>query len=271
MTETLKAPLKRILPARVWRWGSLARWHLPRILRNRRDLAAYAAFIGSPTVRIPRSQRIRIVRQIYAIASSVTSPHTGTEIMSYVTTITALPENSSGIVVEAGCYKGISTAKFSLAAAAAGKQLVVFDSFEGIPEHEEPHDETIFGRPAHFAQGEYAWGLEGVRANVSKHGCIDCCRFVAGWFDDTLPAFEESIAAAYLDVDLASSTRTCIKYLYPLLEPGGVMYSQDGHLPLVIAALDDDRFWLDDVGCRKPEMVGLGSRKLVKIMKAPVG
>lgn len=46
-------------------------------------------------------------------------------------------------------------------------------------------------------------------------------RFIKGWFEDTMPVFNERIIAAYIDVDLASSTKTCLKYLYPLLVPGG--------------------------------------------------
>ncbi len=37
----------------------------------------------------------------------------------------------------------MSTAKFSLAAAFAGRELVVFDSFQGLPYNNEPHDRNI--------------------------------------------------------------------------------------------------------------------------------
>jgi O-methyltransferase len=268
MLETIKAAGKDFLPAPLWRWLSLARWRGPRILANPQDLLACAAFIANPAVHSPLKQRWHIVRQMYGITLSIPSPHTDAEMIRYIKTILCLPPGSSRLVAEAG-YKGISTAKFSLAAAAAGRQLVVFDSFEGIPANDEPHRKTIFGGPAHFAQGDYAWGLEGVKAHIARYGHLERCRFVEGWFDDTLPSFNEPLAAIYLDVDLAASTRTCIKYLYPLLEPGGVMFSQDGHLPLVIDVLDDDNFWQQEVGCAKPRMFGLGKKKLVKIVKAP--
>ena len=72
--------------------------------------------------------------------------------------------------------------------------------------------------------------------------------------------------AAYLDVDLVSSTRTCIKYLYPLLVPGGVLFSQDGHLPLVVQLLNNESSG-DEAGCFRPPIHGLGTRKLVRIVK----
>ena len=79
--------------------------------------------------------------------------------------------------------------------------------------------------------------------------------------------FNKRIAAAYLDVDLASSTKTCLKYLYPILVPGGVIISQDGDFPLVIEVYNDDQFWEEEVGCKKPYIEGLGERKLIKIVK----
>lgn len=82
-----------------------------------------------------------------------------------------------------------------------------------------------------------------------------------------LPDFHESVSAIYLDVDLASPTRTCLKYLYPLLEPGGALFSQDGHLPLVIDVFHDDEFRVNEVGCAKPKVFGIGRPKLIKIVK----
>jgi O-methyltransferase len=207
------------------------------------------------------------VKQLYTISLNVDSPHTQEEILSYIQTILSLPSNSKGVLVEAGCYKGSSTAKFSFAANIVGKELVVFDSFQGIPQNVEQHEKTIFGEQAGFKQGDYCGILEEVKTNVSRFGNINCCRFILGWFDDTMPKFKAPISAIYLDVDLASSTRTCLKYLYPLLEPGGVLYSQDGHLPLVINVFDDDNFWLSEVGCEKPQILGLWKKKLIKVIK----
>jgi O-methyltransferase len=57
-----------------------------------------------------------------------------------------------GVIVEAGCYKGGSTAKFSLMAEKVNRDLVVFDSFQGIPENAEPHEKDMFGNRADFKQ-----------------------------------------------------------------------------------------------------------------------
>jgi O-methyltransferase len=178
-----------------------------------------------------------------------------------------VPSRVTGCVVEAGCFKGSSTAKFSLGALAAGRKLFVFDSFEGIPAHKECHKVNIFGRPVSFPKGSYCGHVDEVKANVARFGAPDVCVLVKGWFEDTMPRFSEPIIAAYIDVDLVSSTRTCLKYLFPLLIPGGVLFSQDGHLPLVVELLGNDRFWEDEIGCSRPHIDGLGTRKLVRIIK----
>jgi O-methyltransferase len=140
---------------------------------------------------------------------------------------------------------------------------VVFDSFDGIPEHDEPHDRNIFGGAASFPKGSYRGTLEEVKANVARYGQIGVCSFVQGWFEETMLSFSRPIAAVYLDVDLAASTRTCLKYLYPLLVPGGALYSQDGHLPLVIDVFNSNSFWQREVGFARPHVEGLGIRKLI--------
>jgi len=174
-------------------------------------------FLITSNIPLPYHNRIELIKSFFKISLNIESPHTLAEILAYTTTILETPKSIKGCFVEAGCYKGGSTAKFSLATAITKRKLIVFDSFEGIPE--------------------------------------------------TYENFKQPIAGIYLDVDLASSTRTCLKYLYPLLEPGGVLYSQDGHLPLVIAIFNDTEYWENEVGCQKPYIEGLGRRKLLKIKK----
>ncbi|MEX2308352.1 MAG: TylF/MycF/NovP-related O-methyltransferase [Pirellulales bacterium] len=243
-----------------------------RFLRRWRDYPFIASFLFDSALRASFRQRLDMVRQAYLVSFRVPCPHRQQEVLSYSRTILSLPASANGVLIEAGCFKGGSTAKFSLAADVANRELVVFDSFCGIPPNDEVMDQDIYGRPAGFPEGIFCGALEEVRANVTRYGRINRCRFIEGWFDDTMPHFHEPIAAAYIDVDLVSSTKTCLKYLFPLLQPGGILYSQDGHLPLVIEALDDDSFWQNEVRCKKPRMVGLGESKLVKIIKdAPNG
>lgn len=264
----MKAFLKKILPSPLWRFlRALRAYQEYWKARGRRDALACLSFVLSREPGISVWKKLRIVRQLYVISANVESPHLQEEILAFIRAILSLPGRIEGVIVEAGCYKGGSTAKFSLAADIMNRELVVFDSFQGIPDNSEPHNKTILGGKAHFRKGAYCGTVDEVKANVERFGRIAHCRFVEGWLENTLPTFKKRVAAVYIDVDLASSTRTCLKYLYPLLERGGVLFSQDGHLPLVIEVFEDDDFWLNEVGCEKPHISGLGEKKLISIKK----
>lgn len=238
-----------------------------KLFRDWRDSAAVFGFLACRDFSLSLRQRLRMVRQLYVTHFGVESPHQQDEILRFIKVMLSARSDRDAVFVEAGCYKGSSTAKFSLAAEIVGRTLVVFDSFDGIPYNGEPHSKDIFGKAVSFGGGNYRSSLEEVQSNIARYGSIKSCKFVKGWFQDTLPDFKDQVAAIYLDVDLASSTKTCLKYLYPLLRPGGVLLSQDGHLPLVIEVFKDKRFWTHEVGSEPPCVEGLGSKKLIKIVK----
>jgi O-methyltransferase len=194
-------------------------------------------------------------------------PHTHQEIIRMIEVILATPPSLKGCIVEAGCFKGGSTAKLSIAAKLAGRKLVVFDSFEGLPSNREEHEHDIFGLRVQFEGGKYSGQLEEVKVNVERFGEASVCEFRRGWFENSMPDFGEPVALAFVDVDLASSTRTCLRYLYPLLVPGASIFSHDGHLPLCIQVIDDPSFWEKEVGFSKPAIPDLGRKKLIRITK----
>jgi len=223
---------------------------------------------------IPSIQaRKDFVKKLDRVSKNVECPHNMSHTLSFIVDLFKLPDDVEGCVVEAGSYKGGSTAKISLASKMTNRPLVVFDSFEGLPENDEDHDKSIFGYSIKgwFGDGKFCGSLDEVKNNVNKYGEIKQCSFIKGWFEDSMSTFHSKICAAYLDVDLASSTKTCLKYLYPRLVPGGFLYSQDGDFPLVIDVFDDAKFWENEVGCRKPFIEGLRESKMIKIVKASEG
>ena len=100
------------------------------------------------------------------------------------------------MVVEAGCYRGGSTAKFSVMAKMAGRKLYVFDSFQGIPDNAEDHGRNIFGGMVAFRKGDYCGPLDEVKANIDTYGEISACEFVPGYFEDSMTGFQQPIVAA---------------------------------------------------------------------------
>lgn len=257
----------------------LARRHLPpslvrpaaelyHLVSTDAERKAMAALLFGARSPVDLWARVQLLERVCAISLGIDCTQRQSESLAFIRDVLELDSAIPGCIVEAGCYKGGSTAKFSLVAARTGRRMVVFDSFEGIPVNEEKHGRNIFGDEASFEAGKYRGALEEVKANVGRYGVLEACQFVKGWFEDTLPAFDAPVAAVFLDVDLASSTRTCLRYLYSRLSPGGVLYSHDGHLPLVLDVFADDEFWAHDVGCPRPQIEGLGSRKLLRIVKS---
>jgi O-methyltransferase len=203
------------------------------------------------------------IEKLRRVDKHVKTAHNPSHILEFLAAIFALKPDVPGYIVEAGAYKGGGTAKISQAAKYRDRQLVVFDSFEGLPENTEDHQKSLLGHSIEgwFKPGNFNGSLEEVRQNVTSYGDISVCTFIKGWFEDTMPSFKQPVALAYLDVDLASSTRTCLKNLYPLISPGGAIYSQDGDFPLVIEVFKDEKFWKEEMGCLEmPAIKGLGKK-----------
>ena len=203
------------------------------------------------------------------VDARVPSAHNQSHILRFLLEILELPASVPGCIVEAGAFKGGSTAKISLFAAYRQRRVHVFDSFQGLPPNEEAHERSLEGHSIRgwFREGQFAGSLEEVKNNVASWGEASVVSYHPGWFEDTMPLFREPVALAYLDVDLASSTRTCLKYLYPLLQPGGALVSQDGDFPLVVEVLKDEAFWRGEVGADAlPLIEGLG-KKITVIRK----
>jgi O-methyltransferase len=230
-----------------------------------RDRAAVLAFLRACyPIDISLRERLAVVARFVAITNHVRTYHTQAEMLRVVDRILRLAGRPDLTVVEAGSGKGGGTAKLSLVARRAGGRLVVFDSFRGIPPNDEVH-RNVHGRRVEFRAGAFRGRLPSVCRTVARFGAPEVCEFRKGWFADTLPAWDGHVDVALLDVDLLSSTRTCLTHLVPRLRPGGVVLTQDGHLEAVVALLGDARFWRDEVGVEPPSIAGLGRRKLLQI------
>lgn len=233
-----------------------------------RDRAAVIAFLRADyPVAFPLRERLALVRRFVTTTNHVRTYHTQAEMLTVADRILRLGGRPGLTVVEAGSGKGGSTAKLGLATRVAGGRLLVFDSFRGIPANDEVH-RTLWGRPVAFRAGAFRGRLPSVRRVVARFGAPEVCEFRKGWFADTLPALDGPVDVALLDVDLLSSTRTCLAHLVPRLRPGGAIFTQDGHLEAVVDLLGDGRFWRDEVGVEPPRIAGLGRRKLLEIPAA---
>jgi len=215
-------------------------------------------FLLRPIAHMTFRQRRDFVRRMRETHRQVECAHTHEEMVEVARSILTTRAAQDAVVVEAGCFKGGSSAKLSIAAMAVNRKLVVFDSFEGLPE--------VSSEDRGFYKGAYCGHLDEVVRNVSVFGNRRPCEFVKGWFEHTMPLFRRPVSVAYVDVDLVDSVKTCMSYLYPLLVPGGSIFSQDGHIPIVRQLLGDQSFWRK-IGEPQPRLTGLGNKKLVRIQK----
>jgi O-methyltransferase len=207
-----------------------------------------------------------IIRFSY-ISCKIDCAHINSEMITIAQAILTTSKTIPGVIVEAGSYQGGSSAKLSIIAKMTNRKLAIFDSFQGIPKNKEIHNYIHSSDLYVVSRGMYKGNIQKVKQNIATYGELQLCSFHKGWFEETMPKFHEPIIAMFLDVDLAASTRTCLRYLYPLLQKNGVLFSHDGHLARAVEVYEDAHFWRHTVHCKKPNVRGLGKKKLLYIKK----
>jgi O-methyltransferase len=156
-----------------------------------------------------------------------------------------------GAIVECGCYTGGSTAKLSIIAKIMNKNLLVFDSFEGLPEADQYNKRDCHTRRSSkwftgWNEGRYAASLEQVKSNIQAYGEMSVCSFYKGWFSDMLTkdTLPQSICFAFTDVDVARSARECFVAIWPRIPDGGIYFSHDiAYIRVLQALLDETLGW----------------------------
>src|SRR4051812_9781728 len=116
--------------ARSWaeRKRAIQRRLPPGLLRFYRlfrtgDYRHLLAFLCGRQGELSFRQRWAFVRRLLAASRGVVCEHTQGEMLAVARAVFAADPAVPGVVVEAGCYKGGSTAKLSIAAKLAGRTL----------------------------------------------------------------------------------------------------------------------------------------------------
>lgn len=126
--------------------------------------------------------------------------------------------NIPGAIVECGTWNGGAAAV--AAAAAPGRDVWLYDSFEGLPPP-SPED----GHNAWYP-GWCAGSPDLAREILGKVGVVP--HIVKGWFEDTLPVAEVGeIALLHVDADWYKSVRLVLETFYERIVPGGVVVIDD--------------------------------------------
>src|SRR5262245_44481022 len=84
------------------------------VFRWLRDYWDYFLFVCFAKVPLSLGQRVSLLRRLRRVTKNVDCAHTEGELLDVLAGILALPPEVRGSVLEAGCFKGGSTAKFSI-------------------------------------------------------------------------------------------------------------------------------------------------------------
>ena len=147
-------------------------------------------------------------------------------------------EGIPGTYIEAGVALG-GTAALISRLRTPGRRLDLYDVFSVIPPP-GPADGNDAHRRYEVIKSGQATGIDGgeyygyrknlidvVKANLRNYGAYhDPIIFHEGLFEDTMHV-EEPIAFAHIDCDWHDPVALCLKRIFPLLAPGGIIVLDD--------------------------------------------
>lgn len=179
--------------------------------------------------RLGLRERIRLLCRLLRIDWRVLHGHKPCEITPLLLELMNRPRRDKEVFIEAGCWNGGSTSKFSIVCKIFGYDLHVYDSFQGVQE----------------------WGFlyaateADVRRNVEQYGEPSVCKFHPGWFKDTLlnQPMSLPVRMVYIDCDVPDGTKEVLSGVLPSLAEDGAIYTQDYHLRKVRDILDAPQTW----------------------------
>jgi len=206
-----------------------------------------------PAYKITRWKKLRLGMQFFLNGTRI---QTGTTYKTHLVMALKLfetPPEIAGDVIECGTWKGGSAANLSLACRMVGRKLKIFDSFEGLPPGDPLDREAKW-----YKRGDYAGSFEEVRANITKYGAPECCEFVRGWFNETLPQLDAPVVLAFIDVDLEASLDSCVRHIYAHLTPRGYIFIDEAIITDYCALFYSERWWRENFNRTPPGLIGAG-------------
>lgn len=146
-----------------------------------------------------------------------------------------------GQLAECGVYKGGTAYILAALACQAGRRLLLFDTFSGMPDTNPRKD---LHRKGDFSDTS----LESVQAYLNTYTNID---FFPGFIPDTFQAVGERVFCfVHIDLDIYSAILSATSFFYPRMAAGGALvYDDYGYASCPGARAAVDEFFKD-----KPEI-----------------
>jgi len=207
-----------------------------------------------PAYALTWRRKLQLAYRMWRTTRGITTGTSYKAHLAMANKLLEVPPEVEGAVVECGCWYGGSTANLSLVCDIVGRDLIVYDSFEGLP---PPEEGDKYAKDE--ATGLLKVELEDVRENVRRFGAVERCTFRKGWFSDTLPKHTEPIVLMFLDVDWQASLDDCITNLWPHLIDTGYVFIDEFVLTDYCALFWSERYWKERFDRTPPGLIGSGS------------
>ncbi|MEK9809998.1 MAG: TylF/MycF/NovP-related O-methyltransferase, partial [Candidatus Nanopelagicales bacterium] len=205
---------------------------------------------------VPFEFRLRLFRAMLRIDWNVLHGHSPSEIAHVFRGVAERRAEPGEAVVEAGCWRGGSSAKFSLLCQFLGYELHIYDSFEGVGDLTEEDRAKEWDY-----EGQYSAPESTLRENLERFGAPSVCHIHKGWFSETLAAGQcpERVRVAYIDCDIAKGTHDALRGISSHLTSDAVVFTQDFHIEPIRRLVFNERIW-PELGLAPPRLESLGRR-----------
>lgn len=157
-----------------------------------------------------------------------------------------IKKQSTFNIAECGVYVGAGLLGLAESARDASIPCTIhaLDTFKGLPDLSD-RDKSIAPEDAPYLKKTIFddTSLEEVKKTLSLHGFVKDIHFHEGLFEKTLPLLPElKYDFVDIDCDLYDSHITCLRYFYPRMHKGGIIFFDDyhsPHYPMAKVAIDD--------------------------------
>lgn len=163
-------------------------------------------------------------------------------------------QDVQGPLVEFGCYQGGMSCKLSYLAGLLGKEYIIFDTFDGLP---EDADYRTFNPAAPFLgtfkKHQFSCSKEQVENNLLKYGNIFITKFHKGRIEDTLLNANINPSFVFIDVDIYSTAQFIIKNIWNKMTCPA-LFTNQSCLVDYMAEIMKPQFWLENLQEKFPKM-----------------
>jgi O-methyltransferase len=258
------APTSGSNRSRKARWSRLRKtlkWKLPLFINSAYRAASLPLAVLflldntriHPSYYMTWAKKLRLALRMYRNTRRIQTLTSYKAHLAMAAKLLEIPPEVEGVVVECGCFRGGATANLSLVCDVVGRDLVAYDSFEGLPPA-DPRDKYANPKGEGFLKAE----IEQVKENVRRHGVIERCTFVKGFFEDTLPNHDQPVVLCFLDVDYQASLHDCVLNLWPHLTDKGYVFIDEYVFTDYCALFYSEKYWRKYFDARPPGLLGAG-------------